>query len=263
MYPLVDSHCHLDRLDLNYFQKDLHQLLASAREQGVIHFLCVGIDLENFPPVLSIAEQFSDVSASVGIHPTEDLAEEPSLEQLIALAKHPKVVAIGETGLDYYRDTTKKSKQQTRFRQHIQTALAVNKPLIVHTRHAREDTIAILKEEGADKVGGVLHCFTEDLAMANAAIEIGFYISFSGILTFKNAKELQAIAQQLPLERILIETDSPYLAPAPFRGKPCQPAYVHYVAEKLAELRQLPLADIAQQTTTNFFKLFHDAQPKP
>lgn len=262
MYPLVDSHCHLDRLDLNYFQKDLNQLLAFARARGVIHFLCVCIDLENFPQVLSIAEQFSDVSASVGIHPTEDLAEEPSLEQLITQAKHPKVVAIGETGLDYYRDTTKKSEQQTRFRQHIQAALAVNKPLIVHTRHAREDTIAILKEEGADKVGGVLHCFTEDLAMASAAIEIGFYISFSGILTFKNAKELQAIAQQLPLERILIETDSPYLAPAPFRGKSCQPAYVQYVAEKLAELRQLPLAEIAQQTTTNFFKLFHGAQPK-
>lgn len=262
MPPLVDSHCHLDRLDLNYFQKDLNQLLAFAREQGVIHFLCVCIDLENFPKVLAIAEQFSDVSASLGIHPTEEIVEEPSLEQLIALAKHPKVVAIGETGLDYYRDTTKKSEQQTRFRQHIHTALAVNKPLIVHTRHAREDTMAILKEEGADKVGGVLHCFTEDLAMATAAIEIGFYISFSGILTFKNAKELQAIAQQIPLERILIETDSPYLAPSPFRGKSNQPAYVRYVAEQLAELRQLPLEKIAEQTTANFFKLFHDVKIK-
>lgn len=259
MHPLVDSHCHLNLLDLNYFQQDLSQLLAFAREQGVVHFLCVGIDLENIAEVLSIAEEFSDVSASVGIHPTQDLVEEPSLDQLITLAKHPKVVAIGETGLDYYRDTTKKLAQQTRFRLHIQTALAVNKPLIVHTRHAREDTIAILKQEGADKVGGVLHCFTENLAMATAAIEIGFYISFSGILTFTNAKEIQSIAQQLPLERILIETDSPYLTPSPFRGKPCQPAYVAYVAKKLAELKELPLAEIAQQTSDNFFKLFKPA----
>ena len=259
---LVDSHCHLDCIDLNYFQKDLGQLLTLAREQGVSHFLCVCIDLENFPRVLAIAEQFSDVSASIGLHPTKHVDKEPTCEELIQLAQHPKVVAIGETGLDYYRDTTQKEEQQTRFRQHIQAALAVNKPLIVHTRDAREDTIAILKEEGAEKVGGVLHCFTETMAMATAALEMGFYISFSGILTFKNAKELQSIAQQLqlPLERILIETDAPYLAPVPFRGKSNQPAYVQYVAEKLAELRQLPIEKIAEQTTANFFKLFHGAK---
>ena len=261
MNNLIDSHCHLDCLDLNYFQKDLGQLLELAREKGVRHFLCVCIDLENFPAVLAIAEQFSDVSASVGVHPTEHVDNEPSLAELIALAKHPKVVAIGETGLDYYRDTTRKEEQQSRFRRHIQTALAVNKPLIVHTRDAREDTLAILKEEGAEQVGGVLHCFTENMAMATAAIDMGFYISFSGILTFKNAKELQSIAQQLPLERILIETDSPYLAPVPFRGKSNQPAYVAHVAEKLAELRQSSLEEIAEQTTANFFKLFHDVKP--
>jgi TatD DNase family protein len=259
MNNIVDSHCHLDRLALDDFKMDLAQLLALARAQGVIHFLCVCIDLETFPRVRAIAEQFSDVSASLGIHPTEQITKEPSLAELIELAKHPKVVAIGETGLDYYRDTTQKEAQQQRFRQHIRTALAVNKPLIVHTRHAREDTIAILKEEGADRVGGVLHCFTETMEMALAAIEIGFYISFSGILTFKNAKELQFIAQQLPLERILIETDSPYLAPDPFRGKSNQPAYVSYVAKKLAELRQSPLEEIAKQTTANFFTLFHNA----
>ncbi len=261
MNKFVDSHCHLDCLDLNYFQKDLSQLLELAREKGVSHFLCVSIDLENFPTVLAIAEQFNDVSASVGLHPTEHTDSEPSLAELIERAKHPKVVAIGETGLDYYRDTSKKEEQQQRFRRHIQAALAVNKPLIVHTRDAREDTLTILKEEGAEKVGGVLHCFTENQVMAAAAIDMGFYISFSGILTFKNAQELQAIAQQLPLERILIETDSPYLTPLPFRGKPNQPAYVPYVAEKLAELRQLPLAKIAEQTTANFFKLFYHAKP--
>jgi TatD DNase family protein len=258
MNKLVDSHCHLDRLALDYFQEDLAQLLALARERGVIHFLCVCIDLETFPQVLAIAEQFSDVSASLGVHPTEPVNLEPSLAELIELAKHPKVIAIGETGLDYYRDTTKKEQQQQRFRRHIQAALAVNKPLIVHTREAREDTIKLLKEEGAHGIGGVLHCFTEDMAMAEAAIELGFYISFSGILTFKNAKALQAIASQLPLERILIETDSPFLAPDPFRGKPNQPAYVSYVAEKLAMLRQQPLEKIAEQTTANFFKLFYN-----
>ncbi|MES2997801.1 MAG: TatD family hydrolase [Pseudomonadota bacterium] len=256
---LVDSHCHLDRLDLPYFQKNLEQLVNFAREQGLIHFLCVCIDLEHFPAVLAIAEKFSDVSASVGVHPTEQAATEATLTELITLARHPKVVAIGETGLDYYREASKKAEQQARFRLHIQTAIAVNKPLIVHTRNAREDTLAILKEEGANKVGGVLHCFTEDLSMATAAIKENFYISFSGILTFKNAKDLQCIAQQLPLERILIETDSPYLAPMPFRGKSNQPAYVRYVAEKLAELRHLSFEKIAEQTTNNFFTLFHNS----
>lgn len=257
---LVDSHCHLDRLDLDYFKQDLKSCLAFAREQEVKHFLCVCIDLANFPAVLAIAEQFSEVSASVGIHPTEIIDKEATVDELIKLAEHPKVVAIGETGLDYYRENTEKECQQQRFRQHIRAALAVNKPLIVHTRDARADTLRILKEEGAQQVGGVLHCFTEDLAMAEQAIEENFYISFSGIITFKNAADLRSIAQSLPLERILIETDAPYLAPHPFRGKPNQPAYVRYVAECLAQLRDDSLANIANQTTANFFNLFKQAQ---
>ncbi|MFZ0219539.1 MAG: TatD family hydrolase [Candidatus Aquirickettsiella sp.] len=253
---LVDSHCHLDRLDLDYFKKDLNACLDFAREQGVMHFLCVCIDLANFPAVLAIAEQFNEISASVGVHPTEQVAEEASLEKLIQLAQHPKVVALGETGLDYYRENTQQALQQQRFRQHIRAAIAVNKPLIVHTRQAREDTLSILREEGAQQVGGVLHCFTEDLNMAEAAINENFYISFSGILTFKNAADLKSIAQKLPLERLLIETDSPYLAPHPFRGKPNQPAYVRYVAECLAQLRDCSLDVIAEQTTLNFYNLF-------
>jgi TatD DNase family protein len=259
---LVDSHCHLDRLDLAYFKKDLSDCLDFAREQGILHFLCVCIDLANFPAVLAIAEQFTDVSASVGVHPTEQVAEEASLDELIKLAQHPKVVALGETGLDYYRENTQKELQQQRFRQHIRAAIAVNKPLIVHTRAARTDTLRLLKEEGAQQVGGVLHCFTEDLAMAEAAIKENFYISFSGILTFKNAAELKSIAQKLPLERLLIETDAPYLAPHPFRGKPNQPAYVRYVAECLAELCDCSLDKISEQTTTNFFTLFKGAHSK-
>jgi TatD DNase family protein len=257
---LVDSHCHLDRLDLDYFKKDLSACLDFAREQGIMHFLCVCIDLANFPAVLAIAEQFTDVSASVGVHPTEQVAEEAAVDELIKLAQHPKVVAIGETGLDYYRENTQQACQQQRFRQHIRAAIAVNKPLIVHTREAREDTLRILREEGAQQVGGVLHCFTEDLNMAERAIQENFYISFSGIITFKNATDLKSIAQTLPLERLLIETDSPYLAPHPFRGKPNQPAYVRYVAECLAELRDGSLDNIAEQTTTNFFTLFKQAQ---
>jgi TatD DNase family protein len=259
---LVDSHCHLDRLDLDYFKKDLNGCLDFAREQGVSHFLCVCIDLAHFSNVLAIAERYTDVSASVGIHPTEPLVEEATRDELIKRAQHPKVVGIGETGLDYYRENTQKECQQQRFRQHIRAAIAVNKPLIVHTRAAREDTLRILKEEGADAVGGVLHCFTEDLTMAEAAIKENFYISFSGILTFKNKNvmELKTIAQKLPLERLLIETDAPYLAPQAFRGKPNQPAYVRNVAECLAELRACPFDKIAEQTTDNFFTLFKQAQ---
>ncbi|OJA00785.1 deoxyribonuclease [Rickettsiella grylli] len=257
---LVDSHCHLDRLNVDHFNNDLRACLAFARKHDVFHFLCVCIDLTHFPAVLAIAEQFKDVSASVGVHPTESLREEVRLTELIQLAQHPKVVAIGETGLDYYHDTTRKECQQERFRQHIRAAIAVNKPLIVHTRHAREDTLNILKEEGAQHVGGVLHCFTEDLSMAESAIKENFYISFSGILTFKNAIELKAIAQKLPLEYLLIETDSPYLTPHPFRSKPNQPAYVRYVAECLAQLRRCSFDKIAEQTTANFFTLFKQAQ---
>ncbi len=253
---LVDSHCHLDRLDLTPYQGDLSLALDAAKKNSVQHILCVCIDLDNFPKVLAIAENYPDVSASVGIHPTEVITTEPSVEELVQLATHPKVVALGETGLDYYREQTNKEIQQERFRRHIRTAKKVAKPLIVHTRQARADTIAILKEEGADEVGGVLHCFTEDLDMAQKAIEINFYISFSGIVTFQNAKELQEIAKQIPLERMLIETDAPYLAPVPYRGKSNEPAYVRHVAEYIAQLRGISFEELAKKTTENFFNLF-------
>lgn len=253
---LVDSHCHLDRLDLTPHNNDLANALTAAKDQGVGHILCVCIDLENFSKVLTIAENYPNVSASVGMHPTEILTKEPTTEELITLGSHTKVVAFGETGLDYYRDESNKAVQQERFRRHIQAAKQLNKPVIVHTRQARADTLQILKEEGAETCSGVLHCFTEDWEMAKRAIDQNFYISFSGIVTFQNAKELKEIAQKIPLDRMLIETDAPYLAPVPYRGKSNEPAYVRFVAEHIAELRKLPFATIAEQTTANFFKLF-------
>lgn len=251
---LVDSHCHLDRLDI-----DVNRALENAEQSSVNYFLCVCIDLDNFPTVLHLAEQHSKVFASVGVHPTEIIAHEPSVDELIKLASHPKVVALGETGLDYYRDDSLKQIQQQRLRNHIRAAKQVNKPLIIHTRQARSDTIQILKEEGADTVGGVMHCFTEDLTMAEQAIDLNFYISFSGIVTFKNAVELQDVAKQIPLNRMLVETDAPYLAPVPYRGKPNQPAYVRHVAEFIANLRGDTLENISKQTTKNFFNLFKNA----
>ena len=253
---LIDSHCHLDQLDLTPHNGKLDKALANAKTHGVGHFLCVCIDLEHFPDVLKIAEQYDNVYASVGLHPNEKVNAEPTVAELIKLAQHPKVIAIGETGLDYYRTEGDVSWQQERFRHHIQAALEVKKPLIVHSRQAREDTIRILKEEGADKIGGVMHCFTENWEMAQQAIALNFYISFSGIVTFKNAHELQEVAKQVPLNKMLVETDSPYLAPNPYRGKPNEPAYVRYVAEYIAELRQLNFAAVAEQTTKNFKELF-------
>jgi len=253
---LVDSHCHLDRLDLSQYDNNLDLAIKAAQGLGVGHFLCVCIDIDNFPAVLKIAERYQNVFASVGVHPTEIIPMEPSHEELAKLAQHPKVIALGETGLDYYRDDSNKEIQQERLRNHIRAAKEVKKPLIIHTRQAREDTIAILKEEQADTVGGVMHCFTEDLTMAEKAMELNFYISFSGIVTFKNATELQNIAKQIPLDRILIETDAPYLAPVPYRGKPNQPAYVRYVAEYIANLREISFEELAAQTSKNFFSLF-------
>jgi TatD DNase family protein len=262
---LIDSHCHLDRLDLTPFPGGLAQVLTTAAEADVGYFLCVGIDLINSQQVKQIADTFVQVVASIGLHPTEGIEQEPTWKDIASMAEHPKVVAIGETGLDYYRSEANQdmSWQQERFRQHIRAAKYLGKPLIVHTRVAREDTLRILREEKASDVGGVLHCFTEDLAMAEAAIALNFYISFSGIITFANAKELQAVAQRVPLERILIETDAPYLSPVPYRGKPNQPAYVCYVAEQLAHLRGISLATVAEQTTQNFFDLFQPPLPKP
>lgn len=256
---IVDSHCHLDQLDLTSHQGSLDSALHAAQQQGVTHFLCVCIDMNNVQATLDIARQHANIFASVGVHPSEQNSHDPDEAELISLASEAKVVALGETGLDYYRVQGDVEWQQQRFRRHIHAAQAVNKPLIVHTRDAREDTIRILKEENAQTVGGVLHCFTESLLMAQQAMELGFYISFSGIITFKNAVELQEVVKQIPLERILIETDSPYLAPVPYRGKPNEPAYVRYVAEKVAELKQIDVETVAKQTTANFFKLFHSA----
>jgi TatD DNase family protein len=253
---LVDSHCHLDRLDLSEYQGDLSAVMSNARQKGVEHFLSVSVDLESLPKVLAIAERFPNIGVSVGVHPTEEISHEPSVEELVQLAKNPLVVAMGETGLDYYRSHSKQ-KQEQRFRTHIRAAKLSGKPLIVHTRAARKDTILFLKEEQAEEIGGVLHCFTEDIAMAKQALDLGFYISFSGIITFKNAQEIRDVMLQLPLDRILIETDSPYLAPLPYRGKTNQPAYVYYVAECIAELRGIAYEKVAQQTSENFFKLFY------
>jgi TatD DNase family protein len=254
---LVDSHCHLDRLDLTPHEGELTRALAHAKELGVGHMLCVSITLENFPTVLEIAKSYPHISASVGLHPDEQgVSHEPSADDLIALAADPKVVAIGETGLDYYRCTGEVEWQRERFRQHIRAAKKTGKPLIVHTRQAKDDTMKILREEDASSIGGVMHCFTEDWAMATDALDLNFYISFSGIVTFKNATTVQEVASKVPLDKMLIETDSPYLAPIPFRGKSNEPAYVRHVAEYIANMRGVTLEKLAEKTTDNFFQLF-------
>ena len=253
---LIDSHCHLDRIDLTPYGGDLSKAIQAAKALGVERFLCVCIDLENYHAVLNIAESFDEIDATVGVHPTEILTEEPTIEALVKFGQHPKILAVGETGLDFYRLEGAPDIQLERFTRHIRAARELNKPLVVHTRQAREETIALLKKERADEVGGVLHCFTEDWDMAQRAMELGFYISFSGIVTFKNAVELQDIAKKMPLDRLLVETDSPYLAPVPYRGKSNEPAYVRYVAEAVAKLREESVEVIAQHTTENFHRLF-------
>lgn len=224
------------------------------------HALCVCVTLDKFSEVLSLAEQYDNFYASVGVHPDYEDIEEPSIDQLAQLAQHPKVVAIGETGLDYFRLSGDLEWQRKRFRTHIRAAILAGKPLIIHTRSAAEDTLRIMQEEGAHQVGGVMHCFTESLDVAEVAIKMGFYISFSGIVTFKNAAQLKEVAQTIPLDKILVETDSPYLAPVPFRGKVNQPAYVKYVAQEIANLRGITLDAVMQATTHNFFSLFKHAK---
>lgn len=254
---LVDSHCHLDFPDL---AGDLPGVLQNMREHGVSHALCVGVTLDKFPAVLGVAEAHDNIYASVGIHPDYEDVAPVSVERLAELAAHPRVVAIGETGLDYFRLTGDLEWQRERFRTHIRAAILAGKPLIIHTRNAAADTLRIMQEEGAERVGGVMHCFTESQQVAESAMALGFYISFSGIVTFKNAAELQQVARQIPLERMLVETDAPYLAPVPFRGKLNQPAYVRYVAEFIAGLRDIPLETLAEATTRNFFNLFRQAR---
>lgn len=249
----IDSHCHLDFPEL---AENIGEILVNMEANGVSHALCVSVDLQRLPRLLQLVEDHPNLYASIGIHPDYELETEPDQAELIRLAQHPKVVAIGETGLDYYRLQGDLEWQRGRFRTHIRAARACGKPLIIHTRSAAQDTLDIMAEENAGEAGGVMHCFTENLQIAEAAIAQGFHISFSGILTFKNAHQIKEVAQHIPLEKILIETDSPYLAPTPYRGKTNQPAYVKHVAEEIARLRNISLAEVATATSRNFNRLF-------
>jgi TatD DNase family protein len=254
---LVDSHCHLD---FDEFRDRIPEVLAEMSAADVAHALCISVTLQDFPRVRALAEAQPRLFATVGVHPDYPDAGPVGVDGLVALADHPRIVAIGETGLDYYRLTGDLSWQRERFRVHIRAARACRKPLVIHTRSAAEDTLRIMREEGAAEVGGVMHCFTETLDVARAAVEMGFAISFSGIVTFKNAGPVREVAKALPLDAILVETDAPYLAPVPYRGKVNRPAYVRHVAEEVARLRGATLAEIAGATTANFFRVFARAQ---
>ena len=251
---LVDSHCHIDFPEL---AGKLDSVFDLMRENQVESALCVSVTLEDFPRVRALAEAYSHIYASVGVHPDYESVAAVSVAELVALAGHPRIVAIGETGLDYYRLKGDLEWQRERFRTHIRAARECGKPLIIHTRDAAEDTLRIMREEGADKAGGVMHCFTESLEVAKAAMDLGFYISFSGIVTFKNAKSIKAVAREVPLANTLVETDSPYLAPVPYRGRTNQPGYVKHVAAEVALLKGLDYAQICRETTSNFYKLFN------
>jgi TatD DNase family protein len=249
----IDSHCHINFHELS---ENIHDVLAKMQQNDVEAALCVSVNLADYPQVLALAEQYPHIYASVGVHPDYESVEEPTVERLVDLAQHPKVIAIGETGLDYYRLTGDLDWQRERFRNHIRASIACGKPLIIHTRSSAEDTLRIMAEEGAEKAGGVMHCFTENWEVAQAALDMGFYISFSGIVTFKNALQIKDVAQRVPMDRILIETDSPYLAPVPFRGKLNQPAYVKHVAEEIALLRGMSAAEVGLYTSESFKRLF-------
>lgn len=253
----VDSHCHLDRVDLAPYGNRFDIFMEKTRGAGVARMLCVSINLRDYPAMRQLVEGYPDTSISVGVHPNEDGEPEPSEMELAGFAGDPRVIAVGETGLDYHYHPSGQSEwQRERFRAHIRAARTVGKPLIIHTREARSDTLRILREENAGEVGGVMHCFTEDWETARQALDLGFHISFSGIVTFRNADSLRDVARKVPADRYLIETDSPYLAPIPHRGKPNYPAYVRHVAECLATVRQIPEQRIAEQSTRNFLALF-------
>jgi TatD DNase family protein len=255
-FMFIDSHCHINFPGLAEQQT---AILARMQDAAVSHALCVSVNLEDFPQVLAMAENHANVYASVGVHPDHEDIEEPSVVRLVELAAHPKIVAIGETGLDYFRLTGDLDWQRERFRTHIRAAKQVGKPLIIHTRAAAEDTLRIMDEERAAEIGGVMHCFTESLEVAQAVIAMGFYISFSGIVTFKNALALKQVAQTIPLEKMLIETDSPYLAPVPHRGETNEPAFVRHVADEIARLRGISAEEVGDMTSRNFFRLFKAA----
>ena len=251
----IDSHCHLDRLDLSLYNNDLNNVVNNALAHGVNEMLCVSVDLASYPAMLNTIEPYDFIHASCGQHPLyqEEMVNPAILEEY---CRNKRVVAVGETGLDAFYAPETIDVQTQSFIEHVDVATTVNKPLIIHTRDAREQTIDILKQGHADRVGGVLHCFTESYEMAKQAMDMGFYISISGIVTFKNAKELRETVSKLPLDRLLIETDSPYLAPVPHRGKENQPAFVKDVAEFIADLKQVSVEELAQQTSKNFHDLF-------
>ncbi len=253
---LVDSHCHLNLLESVQAGNGLKPVLDAATEAGIEHMLCVGVDRGSWPAMMALIDGLPNVSASVGVHPNDPFGDEPDEAWIANGAGHPQVVAIGETGLDYYRTEGDTGFQRERFRTHIRAARSCSLPLIIHTRAARADTIAVMREEGAEAVGGVMHCFTEDWDMARAALDLGFLISFSGIVTFKTATELQQVARKVPSDRLLVETDSPWLTPVPYRGKPNHPAMVRHVATFIAELRGETLEDLAAMTTTNYDRVF-------
>lgn len=253
---LVDSHCHLDLIDMAPFDGRMDAVLEAARSAGIGHILCVCLSLEERGTVLELARSHPMVSASVGVHPNHDEGEEPTVAVLVRHATDPEVVAIGETGLDYFRSEGDLGWQQDRFRTHIRSAREAGKPLIIHTRDAREDTLRILEEEDAGTAGGVMHCFVEDWDTARRALDIGFYISFSGIVTFRSAEALREVARRVPRDRILVETDAPYLAPVPHRGKPNQPAFVAHIAACVADLQGMSVEALTEQTTRNFYTLF-------
>lgn len=253
---LIDSHCHLDRINLEPYNGELELALNAARERGVKRMLCISIDAGNVDAVTNIAAKYDDVYATVGVHPLDIKDQVETLETLCEWAQRPKVLGIGETGLDYYYSKDNIELQQQSFITHLQAARATSKPVIVHTREAKEDTLSIITEYSDREVSGVLHCFTEDWDMASRAMDLGFYISFSGIITFKSADSLREVVKKMPMDRILIETDSPYLAPVPYRGKKNEPKFVREVAECVAELKGLSFEHVAEQTSQNFNRLF-------
>ena len=253
---ITDSHCHLDRLDLKPYGGDLNAALDAARDNGVGRMLCISIDADNAPTVLKIAQQHDDIYASAGVHPCDIGETVLSVDELLRMAADKKVLALGETGLDYHYSAENKSAQQLSFANHLEAARVSRKPVIVHTRNARQDTLDLISEHSDPEVAGVLHCFTESWDMASAALDMNFYISFSGIVTFKNAEELRDVARQVPLDKMLVETDSPYLAPVPFRGKKNEPKYVVEVGKFLADLRGIEYQELVDITNRNFERLF-------
>ncbi len=253
----IDSHCHINFPELH---EKIHSVLGNMKENKISHALCVSVTLDKIEEILKLTKQHSNIYASVGVHPDYEDITEPDVDILYKYSQDKKVVAIGETGLDYFRLKGDLSWQRERFRTHIRAAIKSKLPLIIHTRNAREDTIKIMKEEDAKSATGVMHCFTESYEMAKKAIDLGFYISFSGIITFKNADDLRDTVKKIPIENILIETDSPYLAPVPKRGKLNEPSNVIYVAQKIAELKNIPVEKVAEITTNNFFDLFNKCE---